>query len=505
MCHDRHVGRLSGVDSLVSYCVMEDSKIVLSEAGGDRADLDPIARLDLGSRLRFDRLIAAAPGALSYLAQEKRRRRPVLLRVIDRQALEEAGTVDALQTSLSEVAALEHLGIVPLYDFGLTAHTVWWTSQFIDTPTLTDVIRAEGALRLDRVLRIAKRVADALVYAHDHGVAHGGVTPETLLIRADDWAVVTDFIRADSWLMGTAPLETRSPGADQRALAVTIYRALTGELDRGARSVLADLATTTKLAGRRPSLPPAVVFSLVRGADPDPYRQFRSPVELVAGLDTQGPQAPVSAPKPTPLPEIEILVPEPDPSLQQGRRLGGRLLAIGLVVVLAFVGLWIGFTRLLDQPSPLAAPPVSASRDSTIKTESSSASPEKAAEPPVVVQAPAPIQPKPTAAKFRPVRHPPPRPIKKIARAKAPTSPATAAPGQPTEQSARLLVRSVPGGTLYIDDRLIGPAIETAIPVSPGHHVVRITRPGYRRYLSMVDVASGEERRLGDVVLQPEK
>jgi hypothetical protein len=66
-------------------------------------------------------------------------------------------------------------------------------------------------------------------------------------------------------------------------------------------------------------------------------------------------------------------------------------------------------------------------------------------------------------------------------------------------------VRAVPGGTLYIDDRLIGPAIEIAVPVAAGRHVVKVTKPGYRRYLSLVDVAPGEERRLTDVVLEPEK
>ncbi len=80
---------------------MEDSKTVLSEPGGDGADLDPITRVDLGSKLRFDRLSAESPGALAYVAHEKRRRRPVLLRVLDRQALEEAGTIHALQANLA--------------------------------------------------------------------------------------------------------------------------------------------------------------------------------------------------------------------------------------------------------------------------------------------------------------------------------------------------------------------------------------------------------------------
>jgi hypothetical protein len=57
---------------------------------------------------------------------------------------------------------------------------------------------------------------------------------------------------------------------------------------------------------------------------------------------------------------------------------------------------------------------------------------------------------------------------------------------------------------VYVDDRLIGPAIEMAVPVSPGSHVVRVTKPGFRAYTRTVDVATGEDRRLTDIVLQPE-
>ena len=68
-----------------------------------------------------------------------------------------------------------------------------------------------------------------------------------------------------------------------------------------------------------------------------------------------------------------------------------------------------------------------------------------------------------------------------------------------------MIIRSVPGATLYIDDRLIGPAIEMAVPVSPGRHIVRITKPGFRSYSKAIDLVVGEERRLTDVVLEPER
>jgi hypothetical protein len=43
------------------------------------------------------------------------------------------------------------------------------------------------------------------------------------------------------------------------------------------------------------------------------------------------------------------------------------------------------------------------------------------------------------------------------------------------------------------------------VPVTPGRHVVRITKPGHRPYSKAVELAAGEERRLTDVVVEPEK
>jgi hypothetical protein len=68
---------------------MEDYKnVVTGVVGSANADLDTHARLELESELRIDRLLAERPGALTYLAHETDRKRPVVLRVRDRKTLE---------------------------------------------------------------------------------------------------------------------------------------------------------------------------------------------------------------------------------------------------------------------------------------------------------------------------------------------------------------------------------------------------------------------------------
>jgi hypothetical protein len=67
---------------------------------------------------------------------------------------------------------------------------------------------------------------------------------------------------------------------------------------------------------------------------------------------------------------------------------------------------------------------------------------------------------------------------------------------------ARLSVSSVPRGTLYVDNRLIGPTPRSRLQLPTGRHVIRIVRPGYRTYLSMIELGPGEERRLTNLVLE---
>jgi PEGA domain-containing protein len=218
-------------------------------------------------------------------------------------------------------------------------------------------------------------------------------------------------------------------------------------------------------------------------------------------LDSPDRGAPRSAgPRAPPLPTI--LLPEPDPSALPSIGAGRRGIAIAALVVATLAGLAFGLSRWLSSMGDTGEPPGLVSQDSAVAqvaapgpAPSATATALAPAPPPPVTPHPAPIRTKPAAIK------PPPQ--------KRPSEPApqTAEPpsSPPAGESARLVIRSVPGATLYLDDRLIGPAIEMAIPVSPGHHVVRVTKPGYRTYSRQIDIGSGEERRLTDVVLEPEK
>lgn len=143
-------------------------------------------------------------------------------------------------------AGLEHDHIVTVYDVGVADGRHYYAMQFIDGPTLADLV-AKGPLPNGEAAALLEPVARAVHYAHTHGILHRDLKPRNVLI-AGGRPLVADFGLAKRLtgddprtppfaFLGTAgyaaPEQTLGtglvgPAADIYSLGVMLYEVLTG-------------------------------------------------------------------------------------------------------------------------------------------------------------------------------------------------------------------------------------------------------------------------------------
>jgi len=185
------------------------------------------ARRQLAREFRIDSLLERPPGPIVYLARDADERL-IALKVVARPQV--GAAEDRFQAAADAAAQLDHPHILPLYRHGATENFLWCATKYVDGRSLAGMLATGGPLELSTCLRILEQVASALDYAHRRGVAHGTLTPDCILVDANEWALVGDF--AMRGLLDAVPdgAQAGEPaaGRDQRALAAIAHQCLTG-------------------------------------------------------------------------------------------------------------------------------------------------------------------------------------------------------------------------------------------------------------------------------------
>jgi serine/threonine-protein kinase len=162
-----------------------------------------VTRLEsaLAERYRIERELGAGGMATVYLAHDLD-----TTQSRDQSSQTELAAVlgaDRFVVEIKTTASLQHPHILPLFDSGSTnshpdapkgAETCFPVLRHALHPGRDDSREAESRTQfgVDEAIRIAREVADALDYAHRHGVIHRDIKPENILLH-DGRAMVMDF------------------------------------------------------------------------------------------------------------------------------------------------------------------------------------------------------------------------------------------------------------------------------------------------------------------------
>ncbi|HEX7918725.1 MAG TPA: protein kinase, partial [Gemmatimonadales bacterium] len=145
---------------------------------------DALERLKgaLADRYRIERELGQGGMATVYLAEDLKHDRKVALKVLKPELAAVIGA-ERFVVEIKTTASLQHPHILPLFDSGTVDGFLYYVMPFIDGETLRTKLDRERQLGIDEALRITTDVADALDYAHRHGVIHRDIKPENILLH----------------------------------------------------------------------------------------------------------------------------------------------------------------------------------------------------------------------------------------------------------------------------------------------------------------------------------
>jgi len=188
-CQDRG-GALSAEARFCSNC---GARIKISRDAPDDALRETLEKA-IGFQYRIERLLGRGGMGAVYLAHELALDRDVAIKVLPPEQASAPQFRERFRREARTAARLTHPNIVPLHTFGEVNGLVYFVMGYVAGEPLASRIRRKGPFASDEARTMIAEIADALNYAHRHGVVHRDIKPDNILIDAEAGsALLTDF------------------------------------------------------------------------------------------------------------------------------------------------------------------------------------------------------------------------------------------------------------------------------------------------------------------------
>ena len=182
-----------------------------------------------------------------YLATDTVLKRKVALKVLKPSLVPDSSAFARFTQEAQGAAALFHSHIATALDMGQANGYYFIAMRYVPGRSLDRLLKEDGPLSWEQVLRMAGQIGEAMDYAHKQGFLHRDVKPSNIICTPDGDYVLTDFglMRAmmstgltshTGAILGTPSYippeiwegQPAGPGTDQYALACVVYVCLTG-------------------------------------------------------------------------------------------------------------------------------------------------------------------------------------------------------------------------------------------------------------------------------------
>jgi len=264
-------------------------------------------------RYQIDKELGKGAMGAVYLGRDPKIGRVVAIKTLAlAQEFEPGELAEAKERFFREAETagrLSHPNIVTIYDAGEEHDLCYIAMELLKGGDLGAFTKSSSLLPVETVVSIIARVAEALDYAHRHGVVHRDIKPGNLLydpqidtLKVTDFGIarLTDSSKTKTGMVFGTPsymspeqlagkrIEGRS---DLFSLATTLYQLLCGQLPFEGESMAQLMFKISNeppadILRYNPNLPPRLAAFLERALAKNPDERFQTGNEFAEGLRT---------------------------------------------------------------------------------------------------------------------------------------------------------------------------------------------------------------------------
>jgi tRNA A-37 threonylcarbamoyl transferase component Bud32 len=315
--------------------------------------------------------------AAVYKAYQSSVDRYVALKILPRHYATDPNFVTRFKREAKIIAGIEHLNILPVYDYGEADGYTYLVMRYVEGGTLANLLQGTP-LPLSQTCHVISQVAAALDYAHAKGVVHRDVKPSNVLIDEQGNCLLSDFgiarmieatgqFTATGAFIGTptyaSPEQALGRTLDGRSdiysLGVMLYEMATGRLPFDAETPMAILIKHVHdplpmPRSINPALSEAVERIILKAMAKEPKNRYQTGGEVAKALAAAATAEATPPGRVVLAPPTTLLKPEPPtavsdrPSHQWGRKIPvwGWVVG-GLSAICLFTGLLGGRAALI--------------------------------------------------------------------------------------------------------------------------------------------------------------
>jgi len=184
-CHRQFTG-------IVAACPHDNSMLV-------PVAQDPLIGTKLAGKYEILSVLGTGGMGVVYKGRQDVMDRIVAIKMLQSHHLNDSMSVKRFQQEGRATCKLNHPHIITVYDFGISQQTgqPFIVMDYLQGVPLSEIIKQEGQVSVDRAIKVFSQASDALGHAHKQGIIHRDLKPSNIvLISYDgdkDFVKVVDF------------------------------------------------------------------------------------------------------------------------------------------------------------------------------------------------------------------------------------------------------------------------------------------------------------------------